>query len=304
MLSLALAAAAALLASTPAASAAEAPTQLAQRLAPDADTVNELLQRIEQLEQMTFEDKPRFFPPDERSHLELFGETARAFLLRKLEPPPSDLECGWAWGTFTCEPHCDCRLHPVAGDYSLERACRRREPGARDAACDPDSPSPALTARALAQAAKAGGWYAQAVAPATDAACAWKWDAMQCEPRDRCALAPKPGDYSLGRACRARPAEEAAAEGGADGGGGRDEDDAAEGGADGAAGGEPWEDDDDEYCDEGDEDCEEEEDDDDDARSGGAGSSTTHSGDHDHGDTATASPADARDGAGAPDPDL
>ena len=61
---------------------------------------------------------------DDRSLLEVFGETAKDFLTHHVIPP-TDAECHFDWRSLRCEPHCQCRVQLQWGDYHLGRACRR-----------------------------------------------------------------------------------------------------------------------------------------------------------------------------------
>jgi hypothetical protein len=73
---------------------------------------------------------------DDRTYLDIFGETAKEFLTQRLIPT-SDPECRWSWRHGRCEPVCLCHFQPKLGDLHLGRACRRW-------AYDVDEPCPSV----------------------------------------------------------------------------------------------------------------------------------------------------------------
>ncbi len=60
---------------------------------------------------------------DDRTLLDIFGESAKQYLTQKVIPP-TDAECKWDWRTVRCEPYCECAFLPQWGDYHLGRSCR------------------------------------------------------------------------------------------------------------------------------------------------------------------------------------
>ena len=79
--------------------------------------------RSEKMQQFLFSDSGGV--DDEATLLDLFGEAAKELLTKHIVPP-TDAQCRWDWRHLRCEPHCDCALTPLYGDYSLGRACRVR----------------------------------------------------------------------------------------------------------------------------------------------------------------------------------
>ena len=79
--------------------------------------------RNEKMQQFSFSDSGGV--DDEATLLDLFGEAAKELLTKHIVPP-TDAQCRWDWRHLRCEPHCDCSLSPLYGDYSLGRACRVR----------------------------------------------------------------------------------------------------------------------------------------------------------------------------------
>ena len=79
--------------------------------------------RNEKMQQFSFSDSGGV--DDEATLLDLFGEAAKELLTKHIVPP-TDAQCRWDWRHLRCEPHCDCALSPLYGDYSLGRACRVR----------------------------------------------------------------------------------------------------------------------------------------------------------------------------------
>ena len=59
----------------------------------------------------------------EQSLLEVFGDVAKQWLVKKLAPA-TDPQCTWSWRIGRCEPRCQCRFAPKLGDYWPGRACR------------------------------------------------------------------------------------------------------------------------------------------------------------------------------------
>lgn len=63
------------------------------------------------------------YDEDDRTLLDIFGESAKQYLTQKVIPP-TDVECRWDWRSVRCEPYCHCDFLPQWGDYHLGRSCR------------------------------------------------------------------------------------------------------------------------------------------------------------------------------------
>jgi hypothetical protein len=75
---------------------------------------------------------------DERTYLDIFGESAKDFLTKKIIPT-TDLSCKWNWKHIRCEPRCSCSFQPRLGDFHLGRSCRLRLTNYDDdESCDDD----------------------------------------------------------------------------------------------------------------------------------------------------------------------
>ena len=82
----------------------------------------------QQPQQQEFSPRPE--EEDDRTLLDIFGESAKQYLTQKVIPP-TDAECRWDWRSVRCEPYCHCSFLPQRGDYHLGRSCRlkpRRHP--------------------------------------------------------------------------------------------------------------------------------------------------------------------------------